>query len=158
MSRITGKELRCFSDAPVTPEIIQHMPVADGLHRLGSSGNPLLTQCAYFLFDAVGKRTFPSYHTYKCTQDKIKQSAVASNRCFVVEVMGRERGAGGGVEAVGQGFVDEMFRVWKNRHPNTRLHPVNMIPPIAFLVEHGRKAAEISATERRVAPRPPNRR
>jgi len=47
-----------------------------------------------------------------------------------------------GVAAVGQGFVDEMFRVWPSRHPTTRLHPVNMVPPIAFLVEHGRKAAE----------------
>jgi anti-sigma regulatory factor (Ser/Thr protein kinase)/uncharacterized protein (DUF1330 family) len=47
-----------------------------------------------------------------------------------------------GVEAVGQGFVDEMFRVWTSRHPNTRLHPVNMVPPIAFIVEHGRRAAE----------------
>ncbi|MFO7684696.1 MAG: ATP-grasp domain-containing protein [Desulfobacterales bacterium] len=28
------------------------------------------------LFDAVGKQTFPSYHTYKCAQDKIKQSAL----------------------------------------------------------------------------------
>ena len=28
------------------------------------------------LFDAVGKPTFPSYHTYKCVQDKIKQSAL----------------------------------------------------------------------------------
>jgi ribosomal protein S6--L-glutamate ligase len=28
------------------------------------------------LFDAMGKRTFPSYHTYKCVQDKIKQSAL----------------------------------------------------------------------------------
>ena len=28
------------------------------------------------LFDAVGKTTFPSYHTYKCVQDKIKQSAL----------------------------------------------------------------------------------
>jgi ribosomal protein S6--L-glutamate ligase len=28
------------------------------------------------LFDAVGKQTFPSYHTYKCVQDKIKQSAL----------------------------------------------------------------------------------
>ncbi len=46
-----------------------------------------------------------------------------------------------GVEAVGQGFVDEMFRVWTSRHPNTRLHPVNMVPPIAFIVEHGRRAA-----------------
>ena len=28
------------------------------------------------LFDALGKTTFPSYHTYKCVQDKIKQSAL----------------------------------------------------------------------------------
>ncbi len=28
------------------------------------------------IFDAAGKRTFPSYHTYKCVQDKIKQSAL----------------------------------------------------------------------------------
>ena len=28
------------------------------------------------LFDAMGKETFPSYHTYKCVQDKIKQSAL----------------------------------------------------------------------------------
>jgi len=28
------------------------------------------------LFDAVGKTTFPSYHTYKCVQDKIKQTAL----------------------------------------------------------------------------------
>jgi ribosomal protein S6--L-glutamate ligase len=28
------------------------------------------------LFDALGKPTFPSYHTYKCVQDKIKQTAL----------------------------------------------------------------------------------
>lgn len=28
------------------------------------------------LFDAMGKQTFPSYHTYKCVQDKIRQSAL----------------------------------------------------------------------------------
>jgi len=28
------------------------------------------------LFDAAGKPTFPSYHTYKCVQDKIKQTAL----------------------------------------------------------------------------------
>lgn len=28
------------------------------------------------LFNAAGKRTFPSYHTYKCVQDKIKQTAL----------------------------------------------------------------------------------
>ena len=52
-----------------------------------------------------------------------------------------------GVEAVGQGFVDEMFRVWTSRHPDTRLHPINMAPPIAFIVEHGRRAGESAAAE-----------
>jgi ribosomal protein S6--L-glutamate ligase len=28
------------------------------------------------LLDAMGKTTFPSYHTYKCVQDKIKQTAL----------------------------------------------------------------------------------
>lgn len=28
------------------------------------------------LFNAMGKLTFPSYHTYKCVQDKIKQTAL----------------------------------------------------------------------------------
>ena len=28
------------------------------------------------LFDAMGKSTFPSYHTYKCVQDKIKQTSL----------------------------------------------------------------------------------
>jgi ribosomal protein S6--L-glutamate ligase len=28
------------------------------------------------LFNSIGKRTFPSYHTYKCVQDKIKQTAL----------------------------------------------------------------------------------
>ncbi len=28
------------------------------------------------LFDAMGKDTFPGYHTYKCVQDKIKQTAM----------------------------------------------------------------------------------
>jgi ribosomal protein S6--L-glutamate ligase len=28
------------------------------------------------LFDTAGKATFPSYHTYKCVQDKIKQTAL----------------------------------------------------------------------------------
>jgi hypothetical protein len=29
-----------------------------------------------------------------------------------------------GIEGVGQGFVDELFRVWQNNHPQTRLVPV----------------------------------
>lgn len=34
------------------------------------------TQFYADLFDTCGKATFPSYHTYKCAQDKIKQTAL----------------------------------------------------------------------------------
>ncbi len=43
-----------------------------------------------------------------------------------------------GVELVGQGFVDEVFRVWARAHAGTALVPVNMIEPVAFMVRRGR--------------------
>lgn len=42
-----------------------------------------------------------------------------------------------GVEQVGQGFVDELFRVWARAHPGTVLRPVNMVEPVAFMVRRG---------------------
>lgn len=39
------------------------------------------------------------------------------------------------VDGVGQGFTDEMFRVWANRYPETRLVPVNTVEPLQFFVE-----------------------
>lgn len=43
-----------------------------------------------------------------------------------------------GIEGVGQGFADEIFRVWQNEHPNIRLVPVNMNESIRLLVEQAR--------------------
>jgi anti-sigma regulatory factor (Ser/Thr protein kinase) len=43
------------------------------------------------------------------------------------------------VDAVGQGFADELFRVWANAHPGTELIPVEMNAPIAFMVERARR-------------------
>ncbi len=40
-----------------------------------------------------------------------------------------------GVEQVGQGFADELFRVWQREHPRTRLVPVNMEAPVKLIVE-----------------------
>ena len=40
-----------------------------------------------------------------------------------------------GVDLVGQGFADEIFRVWARRHPEVRLVPTGMSEPIAFMVE-----------------------
>ena len=46
-----------------------------------------------------------------------------------------------GVEGVGQGFADEVFRVWAKQHLETRLNPENMTEPVAFMVERARRAA-----------------
>lgn len=45
-----------------------------------------------------------------------------------------------GIEGVGQGFADEIFRVWQNEHPNVQLVPVNMNRSIRLLVEQARAA------------------
>ena len=42
-----------------------------------------------------------------------------------------------GVEGVGQGFVDEVFRVWARRHPDVRLVPFAMNDVVAFMVRRG---------------------
>jgi anti-sigma regulatory factor (Ser/Thr protein kinase)/biotin operon repressor len=47
----------------------------------------------------------------------------------------------GGVEGVGQGFADEVFRVWVKQHPETRLAAERMSPPVEFMVERARRAA-----------------
>jgi anti-sigma regulatory factor (Ser/Thr protein kinase) len=41
------------------------------------------------------------------------------------------------VETVGQGFVDEVFRVWAREHPEVRLEPIHMSPAVEFMVRRG---------------------
>ena len=47
-----------------------------------------------------------------------------------------------GVEAVGQGFVDEVFRVWARDHPEVDLVPVHMNKVVEFMVRRGLAARE----------------
>ena len=42
-----------------------------------------------------------------------------------------------GVPDVGQGFVDEMVRVWPSQHPGTRIVPINMNAAVEFMVRRG---------------------
>jgi STAS-like domain of unknown function (DUF4325) len=42
-----------------------------------------------------------------------------------------------GVESVGQGFVDEVFRVWARSHSDTELVPTRMNEAVRFMVERG---------------------
>jgi len=44
-----------------------------------------------------------------------------------------------GVRDAGQGFADEVFRVWATAHPDTRLSAENMLPAVAFMIERARK-------------------
>jgi anti-sigma regulatory factor (Ser/Thr protein kinase)/biotin operon repressor len=41
------------------------------------------------------------------------------------------------VRAVGQGFVDELFRVWVREHPGTSFTYVNASEEVAFMIERG---------------------
>ena len=47
-----------------------------------------------------------------------------------------------GVVSVGEGFVDELFRVWAENHPDTELVPVNMAEPVQALVRRARGEEE----------------
>ena len=42
-----------------------------------------------------------------------------------------------GVQEVGQGFVDEVFRVWPRQHPGITVRPVNMVGPVEAMVRRG---------------------
>jgi hypothetical protein len=42
-----------------------------------------------------------------------------------------------GVQRVGQGFVDELFRVWASNYDDTHLEPVNMNAAVEFMVRRG---------------------
>ena len=42
-----------------------------------------------------------------------------------------------GVDEVGQGFVDELFRVWQRQHPDVTLTPANMSPAVEQMVRRG---------------------
>ncbi len=47
-----------------------------------------------------------------------------------------------GVEEIGQGFADEVFRVWAQAHPDIELEAVSMSAPIALLVKRAQAQPE----------------
>jgi len=42
-----------------------------------------------------------------------------------------------GVTEVGQGFVDQVFRVWQEDHPGVEIEPINMNSAVRFMVARG---------------------
>lgn len=45
-----------------------------------------------------------------------------------------------GVAGIGQGFADEVFRVWALQHPTIRLVPTQMVDEVRFFVERAERA------------------
>ena len=41
-----------------------------------------------------------------------------------------------GVTMMGQGFADEIFRVYATEHPQVLLRPVNMLPQVERMIRH----------------------
>jgi hypothetical protein len=47
-----------------------------------------------------------------------------------------------GVTDVGQGFVDELLRVWPQAHPDKTVIPTNMNPAVQFMIQRGLSRVE----------------
>ena len=39
------------------------------------------------------------------------------------------------VESIGQAFADEIFRVWKSKHPRIKIEPINTNENVSFMLE-----------------------
>jgi hypothetical protein len=48
-----------------------------------------------------------------------------------------------GVEEIGQGFADEVFRVWARAHPEIEIGAISMSAPVAFMVNRSNTASTI---------------
>ena len=41
-----------------------------------------------------------------------------------------------GIRTIGQGFADEIFRVWHRKHPQIRILPVHTSEAVRFMIRH----------------------
>lgn len=89
-----------------------------------------------FTIDGAFVRTRPAvrlleYGTEFVSRSEAKRLAERLEQFVEVEV------DFSGVEFVGQGFVDELFRVWAKDHPGTKLIPVQMNDEVSFMIQRG---------------------
>jgi len=48
------------------------------------------------------------------------------------------------VKGLGQGFADEVFRVFQKAHPQIRIEPVHMAPTVEFMVKRAQAAGDLT--------------
>lgn len=85
-----------------------------------------------FAFDRGAVRVSLNAHGDEfISRSEAKRLAVGLNLYGAVEL------DFGGVHFVGQGFVDELFRVWVNANPGTTISYINANEDIRFMIERG---------------------
>jgi hypothetical protein len=52
-----------------------------------------------------------------------------------------------GIEVIGQGFADEVFRVFAAAHPQIRITPLNSSPAVAQMIRRAVAARQAQETE-----------
>jgi len=48
-----------------------------------------------------------------------------------------------GVDQIGQGFADEVFRVWRRAHPEVRISTINTEPAVGWMVARAQRAVSV---------------
>lgn len=88
------------------------MPVADVCHRHKRPDAPFFAEGGEFVSRSEAKRLVAGLEDFR--EVELDFSKVAG---------------------IGQGFANEVFRVWQREHPDTKLVPTNLSPAVAFMVE-----------------------
>lgn len=93
---------------------------------------------AYTDSDLVFDKTEVKIRLSKTTGEYVSRSE-ARRLLFGLEKFKRITMDFAGVRGVGQGFADEVFRVFARHYPQIQIDPCHMLPSVAFMVNRARK-------------------
>lgn len=137
---LAGDGIVWIADNRVGDHALGDSPVTDGTQvtlRLPTHSERVLsTVFATFGHDRQFSRSQPVVKLFEIGSEFVSRSEakrlLAGMDAFEVLTLDFN-----GVTAVGQGFVDEVFRVWPSEHRHVTIEPVNMGPAVQFMVERG---------------------
>lgn len=123
------------------------MAIGRGTSQRGTRVSLLLSLSTTRSIKEVFDR-FSDSETYRITKNVLRVSLATHGSEFVSRSEAKRLARGlelygevvldfEGVTTVGQGFVDELFRVWAGTNEGTRLIPVNMSSEVEFMVRRG---------------------
>lgn len=91
---------------------------------------------------------FTDSDSYEMNRTTVRVALAAHGDGFISRSEAKRLGAGlemygvveldfEGVTQIGQGFVDELFRVWASQHPETKFKVINASPEVEFMIRRG---------------------